>query len=83
MDPFLGQILLLPYDFVAKGFLACDGQLLPIAANPALFSLLGARFGGDGVVTFAVPDLTGKEPIAGSRYCIAVEGIYPVRPSPQ
>ena len=79
MDIFIGQILLLPYQFAPKEFLSCEGQLLQISQNTALFSLLGTQFGGDGRQTFALPDLKGKEPLPGLRYCIAVNGIYPTR----
>lgn len=81
MDVFVGQILLLPYDFAPTGLMDCEGQLLSIASNPALFNLLGTRYGGDGVINFALPNLKGKEPAAGLRYCIALQGIFPARPS--
>jgi microcystin-dependent protein len=77
MNPFLGQILLLPYTFTPKGWAPCQGQLLPINQNQALFSLLGTNFGGDGKQTFALPNLQGKEPAANLRYFIATEGVYP------
>ncbi|MCB0898849.1 MAG: tail fiber protein [Actinobacteria bacterium] len=80
MDSFLGQVLLLPYDFPAQGVMYCEGQVLAIRDHVSLFSLLGARFGGDGVTTFALPDLTGKEPADGLRYCIVMHGSYPARP---
>ena len=77
MEPFIGQILLLPYNFAPKGWSPCNGQLLPIAQNQALFSLLGTNFGGDGRTTFALPTLAG--PGAGLSYYIALQGIYPSR----
>lgn len=79
MDPFLGLISFFPYNFVPRGWLSCEGQILQIRQNTALFSLIGAKFGGDGVNTFALPDLRGCEPRPGTRYCIATMGIYPSR----
>ena len=77
-NPFLGQIILVPYTFAPQWWLACEGQTLSIAQNTALFSLLGTNFGGDGQTTFALPDLRGKAP-EGLTYCIALQGIYPSR----
>jgi microcystin-dependent protein len=80
MEPLLGQIELFPYNFAPKGWLACTGQLLQINQNTALFSLLGTNFGGDGMTTFALPDLQGKAPLAGlTYYMAATNGIYPGR----
>ncbi len=62
-QPFLGQILIVPYNFAPLGFADCDGQLLSISSNTALFSLLGTYYGGDGIHTFALPDLQGRVPI--------------------
>jgi microcystin-dependent protein len=62
-DNFLGEIKLLPYDWPPKGWLLCAGQLLAINSNAALFSLLGTAYGGDGVTTFALPDLRGRAPV--------------------
>ncbi|WP_127562580.1 phage tail protein [Nioella ostreopsis] len=59
-EPYLGQIYLVGYDFAQRGFAFCDGQLLPISSNSALFSLLGTMYGGDGRTTFALPDLRGR-----------------------
>lgn len=59
MEPFLGEVRLLPYDFAPRGWALCNGQLLAIASNTALFSILGTTYGGDGRVTFALPDLPG------------------------
>jgi microcystin-dependent protein len=75
----LGSLLLTPYDFVPRSFEKCAGQILPIASNPALFTLLGDRFGGDGKKTFGLPDMRGHEPIKGLSYLIATAGIYPNR----
>lgn len=62
-DNFLGEIKLLPYNWPPKNWLPCDGRLLSIASNQALFSLLGTTYGGDGVTTFALPDLRGRVPV--------------------
>ena len=58
--PFIGEIMLTGYNFESMGFAFCNGQLLPIAQNGALFTLLGTTFGGDGQTTFALPDLRGR-----------------------
>ena len=60
MEPFLGQIQAFGFNFAPRGWAFCDGQLLPISSNTALFSLLGTTFGGDGRTTFALPDLRGR-----------------------
>ncbi len=60
MDPFLGQIQPFGFNFAPRGWAKCDGQLLPISSNSALFSLLGTMYGGDGRTTFALPDLRGR-----------------------
>lgn len=67
MEPFLGQILLVPYNFAPRGWAFCNGALLSIAQNSALFSLLGTTYGGDGVTTFALPDLRGRVPISSGQ----------------
>jgi microcystin-dependent protein len=58
-DPFVAEVRVLPYNFAPRGWASCDGQLMPIAQNTALFSLLGTTYGGDGKTTFALPDLRG------------------------
>lgn len=63
MDPFIGQIQSFGFGFAPRGWAKCDGQLVPISQNTALFSLLGTTYGGDGKTTFALPDLRGREPI--------------------
>lgn len=63
VDPFVAEIRILPYNFVPKGWAACNGQLLPISQNTALFSLLGTTYGGDGKTTFALPNLEGRAPM--------------------
>jgi microcystin-dependent protein len=62
-EPFLSEIRMMSFVFPPKGWALCDGQLLPIAQNRALFSLLGTTFGGDGRGNFALPDLRGSVPI--------------------
>lgn len=62
-DPFIGEIKLFPYKRVPRGWAACEGQLLPISQNQALYSLLGTVYGGNGQTTFALPDLRGRVPI--------------------
>lgn len=62
-EPFLSEIRLMSFSFPPRGWALCDGQLLPINQNQALFSLLGTTFGGDGRVNFALPDLRGRVPI--------------------
>jgi microcystin-dependent protein len=62
-DPFVAEIRIFPFNFPPKGWAFCDGQLLPISQNTALFSLLGTTYGGDGKSTFALPDLQGNAPM--------------------
>lgn len=62
-EPFLGQIMMVGFTFAPRGWAMCDGQLLPISQNQALFSLLGTIYGGDGRTTFALPDLRGRVPV--------------------
>ena len=59
-EPFLSEIRIMSFGFAPKGWALCDGQILPINQNQALFSLLGTTYGGDGRVTFALPDLRGR-----------------------
>lgn len=62
-DPFVAEIRIFPFNFAPKGWAWCNGQLLPITQNTALFSLLGTYYGGDGKSTFALPNLEGSAPI--------------------
>jgi microcystin-dependent protein len=62
-DVFVGQILLVPFNFAPQGYAFCQGQSMPISQNTALFSLLGTRYGGNGVTTFSLPNLQGRAPI--------------------
>jgi microcystin-dependent protein len=64
MDPFLGQILLFAGNFAPRGWALCEGQLLAINANQALFSILGTTYGGDGRTSFGLPDLRGRSPVS-------------------
>jgi microcystin-dependent protein len=66
-EPFLGEIYLVPYNFPPRGYTFCAGQILPIAQNTALFSLLGTTFGGNGQTTFALPDLRGRIPVGAGQ----------------
>ena len=62
-DPFVAEIRIFPFNFSPLGWAQCNGQLLPISQNTALFSLLGTTYGGDGKSTFALPDLQGNAPM--------------------
>src|SRR4051795_6561359 len=59
-DPFVAEIRIFPFNFAPKGWAFCNGQILPISQNTALFSLLGTMYGGNGQTTFALPDLRGR-----------------------
>src|SRR5439155_18684367 len=74
-EPFLSEIRIMSFNFAPKGWALCNGQLLPINQNQALFSLLGTTFGGDGRVNFALPDLQGRVPIhVGSGFTLGERG---------
>ncbi len=74
-EPFLSEIRLMSFVFAPKGWALCNGQLLPINQNQALFSLLGTTFGGDGRVNFALPDCRGRAPIhVGSGHTLGEKG---------
>ncbi|MEO8235633.1 MAG: tail fiber protein [Flavobacterium sp.] len=62
-EPFIGEIKILGFDFAPQGYQTCSGQIMSIAQNTALFSLLGTTYGGNGVQTFGLPDLRGRMPI--------------------
>jgi microcystin-dependent protein len=75
IDPFLGELMLISWNYPPKNWQLCDGQTLPINQNQALFSLLGTMYGGNGQTTFGLPDLRGRVPIhrssgspQGARY---------------
>ena len=62
-DPFVAEIRIFPFNFAPKGWAWCDGQLLPLSQNTALFSLLGTTYGGNGKSNFQLPDLQGRAPM--------------------
>ena len=62
-DPFVAEIRIFGFNFAPRGWATCDGQILPISQNTALFSLLGTMYGGNGQTTFALPDLRGRVPM--------------------
>lgn len=62
-EPLIGEIRLFGFNFAPRGWALCDGQLLPIAQHPSLFSILGTTYGGDGSTSFALPDLRGRVPV--------------------
>ncbi len=80
-DPFLGEIRLFSFAFAPKNWAQCNGQLLPVQQNQALFALLGVRYGGNGTTNFNLPDLRGRvplsygvSPVSGTSYAIANNG---------
>lgn len=74
-EPFLSEIRIMSFVYAPKGWALCNGQLLPINQNQAMFSLLGTTFGGDGRVNFALPDLRGQVPIhVGSGHTLGERG---------
>jgi microcystin-dependent protein len=74
-DYYVGQILMAGFGFAPRYFAGCDGQILPINQNQALFSLLGTSYGGDGRTTFALPDLRGRTPAGTSAtYPLGLRG---------
>jgi microcystin-dependent protein len=75
MNPYLGMVFIFGGNFAISGFAICQGQLLAISQNTALFSILGTTYGGDGQSTFALPDLQGKVPIGvGSSFVEGQQG---------
>ena len=66
-QPYLGEVILVPYNFAPLGWAFCEGQLLPIAQYDALFTLIGTTFGGDGQVTFGLPDYRGRFPLSAGQ----------------
>src|SRR5712671_906298 len=74
-EPFLSEIRIFSFNFAPKGWALCDGQLLPINQNQALFSLLGTTYGGDGRVNFGLPNLQGRTPMhMGSGHTLGERG---------
>jgi microcystin-dependent protein len=76
VEPFIGEIRMMAFDYAPRGWWRCDGTLLDIHQNETLHSLIGTTYGGDGQTTFALPKL---EPFQGVKPYIALEGIYPQR----
>ena len=76
MEPMIGEVKYFAGNFAPRNWAFCHGELLPIAANTALFSILGTQYGGDGRTTFALPKI---EDLNGCKAIIALEGIYPPR----
>ena len=88
-DPFVAEIRIFPFNFAPKGWAWCDGQLLPLSQNTALFSLLGTTYGGNGKSNFALPDLQGDVVqrvyrAVSERECLvdAADINHPVAPPP-
>lgn len=87
MDPILGQIQLFPFGYAPQGWALCNGAVLQIMQNQALFSLIGVNYGGNGQSTFMLPNLSNAIPYANPNpnspvmaYYIATTGLYPMRP---
>lgn len=89
MDDFIATMVRFAAPFAPRGYMDCDGRLLPIAQFQALFALIGTEYGGDGRTTFALPDLRDRDrhgrpvPFGGNgrpRWIICTEGIFPQRP---
>jgi microcystin-dependent protein len=78
-DVYLGQIMMSGFNFAPRGFAACNGQLLPIAQNQALFALLGTAYGGNGTTTFALPNLQGSTPVGAGN---SADGSWQPSPYP-
>jgi microcystin-dependent protein len=79
MNPYIGQILMVAFNFAPVGWALCNGQIMPINQNQALFSLLGTMYGGNGTTNFALPNLQGRVPIhmgnsGGSSYIVGETG---------
>jgi len=80
MDCYIGQIELFPYTFAPLYWALCNGQILPISQYQPLYALIGAQYGGDGITTFALPNLLGTEPIPNTAYYISLtDGCFPTR----
>ena len=78
----MGEIKLFPYNFAPQNWAQCNGQLMQISQNTAVFSLVGTMYGGDGQTTFGLPNLAAANPLASEGavgYCICINGIYPQR----
>jgi microcystin-dependent protein len=88
MDMYLGQLFQVAFDWAPNGSMLCEGQQLQVTHYPALYSLLGTTYGGNGQTTFQLPDLRPKGPDGkpdnrwnhGPRTAIVIDGLYPARP---
>lgn len=78
MEPFIGMVMLVPYNRQPNGWLPCIGQSMSISGNSALYSLVGTWYGGNGTTHFALPNLQNICP-PGMMYIIAIAGVYPQR----
>jgi microcystin-dependent protein len=79
LDPYLGEVRLFAFNFAPVGWAPCQGQLLQISQNIALFRVLGTAYGGNGQNTFALPDYRDVAP-AGLHYCVSLQGVFPQGP---
>jgi microcystin-dependent protein len=77
MDSYLGMVCLFGYEFQVHNWMKCDGQILSIQQNTALFALLGTNYGGNGQTTFGLPKMAA--PMEGMSYQICIQGIFPSR----
>ena len=77
---YIGTIVLVAFNYAPVNWAFCNGQLLPINQNMALFSLLGTTYGGDGQTNFALPNLNASGLQSGLNYMICMNGVYPSRP---
>ncbi len=66
-EPFIAEVRIIAFNFAPRGWAFCDGQILPVAQNTALFALLGTVYGGDGRTTFGLPNLKGRAPMHPGR----------------
>lgn len=76
-QPYIGEIMLVGFNFTPVDWLPCEGQSLQTSGYEALFNLIGTTYGGDGQEFFMLPDLRGLEPYPGTHYCISPFGVYP------
>lgn len=79
VDALIATIQLFAFQFAPLGWMSCEGQILNVNQNQALYSLIGNTYGGTYPNTFALPNLNGASPLPGMKYYIAVQGLYPSR----